>query len=207
MYKNLFKRLIDMLLSIVALVIFSPVILIIAILVRIKLGSPVIFRQKRPGKHEKIFTLYKFRTMTEARSSSGDLLSDEIRLTKFGQFLRSSSLDELPELLNIIKGDMSFVGPRPLLVEYLPYYNEVQKRRHDVKPGLTGLAQINGRNATTWEERFKFDIQYVENISFAQDLKIFFATIGKVLKREGISSETSATMESFVDYIEKNTKE
>ena len=190
-------------LSLTALIILSPVILITAILVKSKLGSPVIFKQPRPGKNEKIFTMYKFRTMIDARDEKGEPLSDEKRLTKFGKFLRSSSLDELPELVNIIKGDMSFVGPRPLLVEYLPYYNEFQRRRHDVKPGLTGLAQINGRNLTTWDDRFEFDLQYVDNVGFVQDVKIFFVTIGKVFKREGISSEESATMESFIEYLKK----
>jgi len=201
MYINCFKRLIDILLSSIALIILSPVILITAVMVRTKLGSPVIFKQQRPGKDEKIFMMYKFRTMTDARGEDGELLPDEIRLTKFGKFLRSASLDELPELYNIMKGDMSIIGPRPLLVQYLSYYNEFQKRRHEVRPGLTGLAQINGRNATTWDERFQFDIQYIDNMSFIQDVKIFFITIGKVFKREGIASETSATMESFVDYI------
>jgi len=203
MYKNYFKRLIDILLSLPALIILSPVILITAILVRVKLGSPVLFKQQRPGKDEKIFTMRKFRTMTDAKDGNGELLPDEIRLTKFGKFLRSSSLDELPELYNIIKGDMSIIGPRPLLVQYLPYYDELQKRRHEVRPGLTGLAQINGRNATTWDERFQFDIQYIDNMSFAQDVKIFFATIGTVFKQEGVNAEDHATMESFIDYIKK----
>ena len=203
MYKNVVKRLIDILLSLPALIILSPVILITAILVRVKLGSPVLFKQQRPGKDEKIFTMRKFRTMTDAKDGNGELLPDEIRLTKFGKFLRSSSLDELPELYNIIKGDMSIIGPRPLLVQYLPYYDELQKRRHEVRPGLTGLAQINGRNATTWDERFQFDIQYIDNMSFAQDVKIFFATIGAVLKREGVNAENHATMEPLIDYIKK----
>jgi len=203
MYNYVVKRLIDILLSLPALIILSPLILITAILVRVKLGSPVLFKQQRPGKDEKIFTMRKFRTMTDAKDGNGELLPDEIRLTKFGKFLRSSSLDELPELYNIIKGDMSIIGPRPLLVQYLPYYDELQKRRHEVRPGLTGLAQINGRNATTWDERFQFDIQYIDNMSFAQDMKIFFATIGKVFKREGVAAENHATMESFIDYIKK----
>ena len=203
MYKKFFKRLIDILISTIFLVVFSPIILITAILVKMKLGSPVIFQQKRPGKHGKVFVMYKFRTMTNTLDEYGELLSDEKRLTKFGKFLRSSSLDELPELINIIKGDMSVVGPRPLLVEYLPYYNDVQKRRHEVRPGLTGLAQISGRNLTTWDERLNLDVQYVDNVGFIQDLRIFFITIGKVLKREGIFAENSATMESFVEYCEK----
>ena len=203
MYKIFFKRLIDIVISTISLIVFSPIILIVAILVKTKLGSPVIFQQKRPGKHEKIFVMYKFRTMTDARDEAGELLSDEKRLTKFGKFLRSSSLDELPELINIIKGNMSIIGPRPLLVEYLPYYNDIQKRRHEVRPGLTGLAQINGRNLTTWDERLNLDVQYVDNVGFVLDLKIFFITIGKVFKREGISAENSATMESFVEFSEK----
>jgi len=203
MYKTFFKRVIDIFVSFFALIVLSPIILIVAIMVRVKLGSPALFSQKRPGKNERIFTMYKFRTMTDERGEDGELLSDEVRLTKFGKFLRSSSLDELPELFNILIGNMSIVGPRPLLVEYLPYYDEVQKRRHDVRPGLTGLAQINGRNLTTWEERLDFDVKYVDNISFILDVKIFFSTIGKVLKREGISSEGHATMESFVEYMKK----
>jgi lipopolysaccharide/colanic/teichoic acid biosynthesis glycosyltransferase len=198
MYRKYFKRFIDIILSSTGLIVLSPVILITAILVRTKLGSPVLFKQQRPGKDEKIFTMYKFRTMTDAKDENGELLPDEVRLTKFGKFLRSASLDELPELYNIIKGDMSVIGPRPLLVEYLPHYNEFQKRRHEVRPGLTGLAQINGRNATTWGERFEFDVHYINNLSFRQDMKILFYTIGKVFKREGITSETSATMEPFV---------
>ena len=204
MYKKFFKRFIDILLSLIALIVLAPLILVTAILIRVKLGSPVLFKQQRPGKDEKIFTMRKFRTMTDARDENGELLSDEARLTKFGKFLRSSSLDELPELYNILKGDMSIVGPRPLLVQYLPYYNEFQKRRHEVKPGLTGLAQINGRNAATWDERFAFDIQYVDNVSFVQDVKIFFVTIGKVFKREDVTAENHATMESFIDHIKKS---
>ncbi|MCL2436504.1 MAG: sugar transferase [Clostridiales bacterium] len=204
MYKKFFKRFIDILLSLIALIVLAPLILVTAILIRVKLGSPVLFKQQRPGKDEKIFTMRKFRTMTDARDENGELLPDEARLTKFGQFLRSSSLDELPELYNILKGDMSIVGPRPLLVQYLPYYNECQKRRHEVKPGLTGLAQINGRNAATWDERFAFDIQYVDNVRFVQDVKIFFVTIGKVFKREDVTAENHATMESFIDHIKKS---
>lgn len=198
MYRKFFKRFLDILLASVALILLSPTILVAAVLVRIKLGSPVIFKQKRPGKNEKIFTMYKFRTMTDKRDENGDLLPDEARLTKFGKVLRSTSLDELPELFNIFKGDMSIVGPRPLLVEYLPYYDEKQKRRHEVRPGLTGLAQVNGRNATTWKERFRFDVEYVDRVGFARDLKIVFATAGVVFKRSGISAEGHATMESFV---------
>lgn len=185
-YRNYLKRPMDVILSLVAIIMFLPLILIIAILVRTKLGNPVIFKQKRPGLNEKIFTLYKFRTMTDERDENGELLPDKIRLTRFGKLLRSTSLDELPELFNILKGDMSFVGPRPLLVQYLPLYNEQQKRRHEVRPGLTGLAQISGRNAISWEERFNLDIAYVDGISFSLDLKILFKTIKKVFIKEGI---------------------
>lgn len=196
-YRKYFKRPLDIVLALIAIIIFSPVMLIVSILVRINLGSPVIFKQQRPGLNEKIFTLYKFRTMTDERGKNGELLPDSARLTKFGKFLRSTSLDELPELFNILKGDMSIVGPRPLLVEYLPLYNDYQKRRHEVRPGLTGLAQINGRNAINWEERFNLDVEYVDNITFLGDWKIIFLTIKKVLVREGISSDTSVTMEPF----------
>lgn len=197
MYKKFVKRLLDIILSGFALIVLSPVLLVVAILVRTKLGSPVIFHQERPGKDEKIFTLCKFRTMTDARDENGNLLPDEVRLTKFGKMLRATSLDELPELWNIFKGDMSIVGPRPLLVRYLPLYNEEQKHRHDVRPGLTGLAQINGRNAITWEKKFEYDVEYVRNVSFMLDVKIIIGTVMAVLKRDGISSETSATMEEF----------
>lgn len=187
MYEKYFKRILDLILSLMALIILMPLMIIIYILVRIKLGEPAIFRQQRPGKNEKIFTLYKFRTMTEKRDENGTLLPDAERLTKFGKFLRSTSLDELPELVNIIKGDMAIVGPRPLLVEYLPLYNEEQKHRHDVRPGLTGLAQTNGRNSITWEEKFKEDIEYINKITFLSDTKIILKTMIKVFKREGIS--------------------
>ncbi|NLJ87465.1 MAG: sugar transferase [Epulopiscium sp.] len=197
MYSNYLKRPMDYILALFAIIFLSPVLLIIALLVRIKLGSPIIFKQKRPGLNEKIFTLYKFRSMTDEKDEKGELLPDEIRLTKFGRFLRSTSLDELPELFNILKGDMSIIGPRPLLVQYLPLYNEHQKRRHEVRPGLSGWAQVNGRNAISWEEKFDFDIEYVDHVSFILDCKIVFMTIKKVLKREGISSETSVTMEPF----------
>lgn len=197
MYKHFFKRLIDFILSLIALIILSPILLIVAILVRIKLGAPVIFKQKRPGLNEKIFTLYKFRTMTDAKDEHGNLLPDEIRLTKFGKLLRSTSLDELPELFNILKGDMSIVGPRPLLVRYLPLYNEHQKHRHDVRPGFTGYAQCNGRNAISWEEKFDLDVYYTKHVSLLLDIKIILKTVKVVLFREGISSETSVTMEEF----------
>lgn len=186
MYAKYIKRMLDLILSLMALIILMPLMIIITILVRIKLGSPVIFKQERPGKNEKIFTLYKFRTMTDKKDENGNLLPDSERLTKFGKILRSTSLDELPELFNIIKGDMSIVGPRPLLVKYLPYYTEEERHRHDVRPGLTGLAQIHGRNTTNWEDRFKYDIDYANNITFIGDLKIIFGTIKKVIKKEDI---------------------
>ena len=197
MYAKYLKRMLDFILSLIALIVLSPLMIIIGILVRIKLGKPVIFKQKRPGKNEKIFTLYKFRTMTDEKDEQGNLLADEKRLTKFGKFLRSTSLDELPELWNILKGEMAIVGPRPLLVEYLPLYNEEQKHRHDIKPGLTGLAQITGRNAIQWEEKFKEDIEYVNNITFIQDTKIILKTFIKVFKKDGINQEGNATIRKF----------
>ena len=197
MYKRFVKRCLDFLLSLAALIILSPVLLLVAILVRCKLGSPILFKQERPGLHEKIFCMYKFRTMTDAKDADGNLLPDAMRLTKFGKLLRSTSLDELPELFNILKGDMAIVGPRPLLVQYLPRYNERQHHRHDVRPGFTGLAQVNGRNSISWPEKFEWDVRYVENVSFLMDLRIIAKTVKVVLKRDGISSETSATMEEF----------
>lgn len=197
MYKRFVKRCLDFVLSLIALIILSPVLLIVALLVRCKLGSPIIFKQQRPGLHEKIFCMYKFRTMTDAKDEQGNLLPDEVRLTRFGKALRSTSLDELPELFNILKGDMAIVGPRPLLVQYLPRYNERQHHRHDVRPGFTGLAQVNGRNSISWQEKFEWDVKYVEQVSFLMDVKIIAKTVGVVLKRDGISSETSATMEEF----------
>ena len=197
MYKLFFKRFLDFILSLVAIIILSPVYIIVAILVRIKLGSPVIFTQERPGKDEKIFKMYKFRSMTSERDEEGNLLPDEVRLTSFGKKLRSTSLDELPELFNILKGDMSIVGPRPLLVQYLPLYNAHQRHRHDVKPGLTGLAQASGRNALTWEEKFNLDVEYTRKYSFLFDIKVILMTIKSVLRKEGISSDTSVTMEYF----------
>ena len=197
MYRRFVKRPMDIVLSLCALIVLSPVLLIVALLVRTKLGSPVIFKQKRPGLHEKIFTLYKFRTMTDKRDENGALLPDEVRLTRFGKLLRSTSLDELPELYNILKGDMSIVGPRPLLIQYLPLYNEHQKCRHNVRPGLTGLAQVNGRNAIGWEEKFDLDVRYVDNVKFVNDWKIIFLTVKKVFVREGINAENVATMEVF----------
>ena len=197
MYRRFGKRLLDVVLSACALAVLSPVLLVLAILVRCKLGSPVIFCQERPGKDERIFRLYKFRSMTDARDGAGNLLPDEERLTKFGRLLRSTSLDELPELWNILKGDMSIVGPRPLLVKYLPLYSEEQRRRHDVRPGLTGLAQVEGRNSISWEERFALDTVYVTQYSFRMDVRIAWKTVGKVLRREGIHAEDAATMEEF----------
>lgn len=197
MYRLFFKRLLDFILSLIAIIILFPVYIIVAILVKIKLGSPVLFTQDRPGLNEKIFKMYKFRTMTSETDNEGHLLPDEVRLTSFGKLLRSTSLDELPELFNILKGDMSIVGPRPLLVKYLPRYNEEQKHRHDVRPGLTGLAQVNGRNTITWEDKFKYDVEYTKNVTFINDVKIILETVLKVLQREGISSDTSVTMEEF----------
>jgi undecaprenyl phosphate N,N'-diacetylbacillosamine 1-phosphate transferase len=196
-YRKYIKRPMDFILSLCAIIVLAPVLMIIAILVRINLGTPVLFKQKRPGLNEKIFTLYKFRTMTDERNENGELWPDEIRLTKFGKFLRSTSLDELPELFNILKGDMSIVGPRPLLIQYLPLYDDYQKRRHEVRPGLSGLAQVSGRNAISWEDKFKLDVQYVDNISFIGDWKIIFLTLKKAFMREGINSKTAATMECF----------
>ena len=197
-YAKFIKRLIDILLSGCALLVLSPIYLILYFMVKSKLGSPVFFCQERPGKDEKIFKMYKFRSMTSETDAEGNLLPDEVRLTPFGKKLRSTSLDELPEIWNIFKGDMSIIGPRPLLVRYLPRYSAEQKHRHDIRPGLTGWAQVNGRNAISWEDKFKYDIEYVENVSFAMDVKIFFMTIKKVFAHEGISSDTSATMEEFM---------
>lgn len=197
MYRRFIKRPMDLVLSLITIIVLIPVFLIVALLVSTKLGSPVIFKQKRPGLNEKIFTLYKFRTMTDEIDKFGELLPDETRLTKFGKFLRSTSLDELPELFNILIGDMSIVGPRPLLVQYLPLYDDHQKRRHEVRPGLTGYAQINGRNAISWEDKFNLDVDYVDNVSFIMDFKIIIFTLKKVIVKEGISSNTSATMEAF----------
>ncbi|NLY66960.1 MAG: sugar transferase [Tissierellia bacterium] len=197
MYKRYLKRPMDILLSLVTLIVLWPLILIIAVLVKIKLGSPIIFKQERVGLNEKIFTLYKFRTMTDARDEKGELLSDSARLTKFGKMLRYTSLDELPQLFNILKGDMSIIGPRPLLVEYLPFYKEYHKQRHSVRPGLSGLAQVNGRNAITWEDRFDLDVKYTLNITFLEDLKIIFLTLKKVYKKEGIDFDGPISMEYF----------
>ena len=195
MYKYI-KRLLDIFASSVAIIVLSPVLIITAVLVRIKLGSPVLFKQQRPGKDEKIFTIYKFRTMTDECDENGELLPDSVRLTKFGRFLRASSIDELPELFNILKGDMSVIGPRPLAIEYLPFYNEEEKRRHSVSPGLTGLAQVMGRNSVSWNEKFKYDIEYVDNYSLILDIKILLKTILVVFKREDIG-QGEETPEDF----------
>lgn len=197
LYRNYIKRILDVLLSGTGIVLLSPVYLVLWVLVRSKLGTPVLFKQDRPGKNEKIFKLYKFRTMTDARDENGNLLPDEVRLTSFGKTLRATSLDELPELFNILKGDMSLVGPRPLLVKYLPLYNEFQRHRHDVTPGLTGWAQVNGRNTISWEDKFEKDVYYVEHLSFWLDLKILFLSVAVVFRHQGVNSGTDATMEAF----------
>lgn len=205
-YRRYIKRPMDFILSLIAIIVLSPILLFVAVLVRTKLGSPVLFKQERPGLNEKIFMMYKFRTMTDERDGNGKLLPDSMRLTKFGRYLRSTSLDELPELINIIKGDMSIIGPRPLLVQYLLLYNDYQKRRHEVRPGLSGLAQISGRNAISWEDKFSLDVEYIDNVSLIADWKIIFLTIKKVFVREDINSETAATMEPFKGTIEKRVK-
>ena len=196
-YEKYIKRFLDILLSGMALIILSPLLLVTAILVRVKLGSPVIFCQERPGKDEKIFKLHKFRSMSDARDENGELLPDEERLGRFGRWIRATSADELLELFDILCGNMSIVGPRPLLVKYLPLYNDEQHRRHDVRPGLTGWAQVHGRNLASWEEKFAYDVDYVDHVSFALDVKIIFMTVRCVLTHEGISAEDSATMEAF----------
>lgn len=199
MYRKYIKRLLDIVISLVALVVLSPVLLVLAILVRCKLGAPVIFHQERPGYHEKIFKLCKFRTMTDERDEEGNLLPDSVRLTKFGRILRATSLDELPELWNILKGDMSIIGPRPLLISYLPYYTEEERLRHMVRPGLTGLAQVSGRNLLDWDKRFATDVTYVKNLTFAMDVKIFFLTIKKVFVREDIEVDTNQVEGNFAE--------
>ena len=196
-YKKYFKRLLDFILSFCALIFLLPLLIVVYILCLFFLGYPVLFKQERPGLNEKIFSIYKFRTMNNRCDIKGNLLPDDDRLTSFGRLLRSTSIDELPELINILKGDMSIVGPRPLLVKYLPLYNEEQKHRHDVRPGLTGLGQVNGRNAISWEDKFKYDLEYVRNITFIGDLIIIFKTALKVIQRDGINSGTKVTMEEF----------
>lgn len=206
-YEAFFKRPLDILLAGSALILLSPIMGITALLVKVKLGSPVLFVQQRPGKNEKIFKIYKFRTMTDKKDENGKLLLDKERLTKFGQLLRSTSLDELPELINILKGDMSIVGPRPLLVEYLERYSDEQKRRHDVRPGLTGFAQAHGRNTVNWDDRLAMDVKYASKITLLDDVKIILDTLKTVFKREGISSDTSITMENFVEYCKLQREE
>ena len=196
-YTRFVKRFLDMVISFCALTVLCLPMALLALLVRLKLGAPVLFTQDRPGKDEKIFRLYKFRTMTNERGADGELLPDDVRLTRFGRAMRALSLDELPEFFNVLRGDMSLIGPRPLLVAYLPLYNETQRHRHDVRPGLSGLAQCSGRNLLSWEERFDLDVQYVQNVSFRMDLSIVLRTIRGVFRREGITSETSVTMEPF----------
>ena len=207
MYKNYLKRVLDVIFASVGIVVFFPIYILVAVMVRINLGSPIIFKQKRPGKDEKIFTMYKFRRMSDQKDKNGNLLSDKDRLTKFGRVLRSTSLDELPELFNILKGDMSIVGPRPLAIVYLEYYNEEEKKRHSVRPGLTGLAQINGRNLSNWDERFKNDIEYVENISFTNDFKIILKTIKKVLLKEDVVARGEGKTLDFHIYRQKQLEE
>ncbi len=200
MYKRFVKRLLDIIISLCALIILSPLLLILWILVRIKLGKPALFAQERPGKDGKIFKLHKFRSMTDERDENGELLPDEVRLTRFGRIFRATSLDELPELFSILKGDMSLIGPRPLLVKYLPWYSEEESHRHDVRPGLTGLAQVNGRNALGWEDRFAYDLEYVNHLTFGMDIKIIAMTVGKVLKRSGTLSGADQTVADFDVY-------
>ncbi|WP_251126074.1 MULTISPECIES: sugar transferase [unclassified Exiguobacterium] len=196
-YEHKLKRVMDFLLALIVIIIFSPVFIVTAVIVAMKIGRPILFTQARPGLNEKVFRMYKFRTMTNERDGKGELLEDHLRLTKIGSFLRATSLDELPELFNILKGDMSFIGPRPLLVEYLELYSLDQKKRHNVRPGLSGLAQVSGRNLLTWEEKFSLDLEYVKNVSFTTDVKLLFLTIKKVLIREGISSSNHVTVEPF----------
>ena len=198
MYRSFFKRVFDFILSLTAIIILSPVLLLLTVIGAIKMGGNPFFTQDRPGKDGKVFKLVKFKSMNNKRDERGELLPDEKRLTSYGQFIRNTSLDELPELINILKGDMAIVGPRPLLVRYLTRYNKTQARRHEVRPGLTGLAQVNGRNAISWEEKFRYDVEYVDNLSLLLDIKIILKTALKVIKRDGISSESSATMEEFM---------
>ena len=208
MYQRYIKRLLDILISLCALIVLSPILLVVAVLVRIKLGSPVIFHQERPGYHEKVFSLCKFRSMTDERGENGELLPDEVRLTKFGKALRATSLDELPELWNILKGDMSLIGPRPLLVEYLPYYTEKERIRHSVRPGLTGLAQVSGRNYIAWDNRLAKDVEYVEHLSFAMDMKIIWLTIKTVIgDRDEVAENTNAVEGNFAQIRKKRLEE
>ncbi len=206
-YGRYVKRILDFLLALTGIVILSPLFLVLAVLVRTKLGSPVFFKQERPGKNEKVFTLCKFRTMTDKRDENGNLLPDNIRLTKFGKILRATSLDELPELLNILTGDMSIIGPRPLLVSYLPYYTEEEKLRHTVRPGLTGLAQVSGRNFIDWDSRFKKDVEYVRNLSFGMDMKVLWLTVRTVLGRGDVAEDTNLTEGNFAEIRKKRLEE
>lgn len=207
-YAKFVKRILDFLLSLCAIIVLSPVLLVLCILVRTKLGSPIFFKQERPGRNEKIFTLCKFRTMTDERDENGNLLPDNVRLTKFGKFLRATSLDELPELLNILKGDMSIIGPRPLLVSYLPYYSEREKLRHSVRPGLTGLAQVSGRNFIDWDKRMEKDVEYVENLSFAMDVKVLRMTVQTVLgQQDEVAEDTNAVEGNFAQIRQKRLDE
>lgn len=206
MYEKYIKRMLDFVFSLIALIALFPIVIIIAILVRIKLGKPIIFKQQRPGLNCKIFKMYKFRTMTDEKDENGNLLPDEKRLTEFGKFLRSTSLDELPELINILKGDMSIVGPRPQLIRDMVFMTEKQNKRHSVRQGLTGLAQVNGRNAISWEDKFKYDLEYIENVSFVNDVKIIFLTVKKVFAREDISAKGMETAEDFGDYLLRTKK-
>ncbi len=207
-YAKFVKRILDFLLSLCAIIVLSPVLLVLCILVRTKLGSPIFFKQERPGRNEKIFTLCKFRTMTDERDENGNLLPDNVRLTKFGKFLRATSLDELPELLNILKGDMSIIGPRPLLVSYLPYYSEREKLRHSVRPGLTGLAQVSGRNFIDWDKRMEKDVEYVENLSFAMDVKVLRMTVQTVLgHQDEVAEDTNAVEGNFAQILQKRLDE
>ena len=201
MYRKYFKRILDIICSLGFILCFWWLYIVVAILVKRKLGSPVIFKQQRPGLNGKIFTMYKFRSMTDAKDKDGNLLSDVERLPKFGQLLRATSLDEIPEFINVLKGDMSLIGPRPLLVQYLPYYTPEENRRHEVRPGITGWAQVNGRNAISWEEKFKYDVEYVDKLNFLLDMKIVFLTIKKIVVKEGISQEGNATMEKFTGEV------
>jgi len=206
MYRKFFKRVFDFILSLMAILLLSPIILILIIAGIINMGGNPFFTQERPGKDGKIFKLVKFKSMNNRRDENGELLPDELRLTAYGKFIRNTSLDELPELINILKGDMAIVGPRPLLVRYLTRYNATQARRHEVRPGLTGLAQVNGRNAISWEKKFKYDVEYVDNVSLFLDIKIILKTVLKVAARDGISSETSATMEEFMGQTKENNE-
>ena len=208
MYKKYMKRCLDFILSLCGIIVLSPVLIILAVLVRVKLGSPILFHQERPGRDEKIFTLCKFRTMTDARDEKGELLPDSVRLTKFGKFLRATSLDELPELFNILKGDMSIIGPRPLLVSYLPYYTERERLRHSVRPGLTGLAQVSGRNFIDWDRRFQKDVEYVEHLTFGMDLKVLWMTVQTVLGHtEEVAEDTNAAEGNFAEIRKKRLEE